>query len=101
LLSRTTRMHGTIWRRIRTKHAESYRIAALVRLWREARPLPSNVSAGTAAGLLLSARILPETWFNNLFFWLLIKTRARRIVRGELQTGGMPENGVASAPKVP
>jgi hypothetical protein len=101
LMSRTTRMHGTIWRGIRTRHPELYRIAALVRLWRETRPLPSYVSAGTAAGLLLSARILPETWFNNLFFWLLIRTRARRIERGELRTGGMPENGVASAPKTP
>jgi glycosyltransferase involved in cell wall biosynthesis len=88
LLSRTTRMHGTIWRGIRTKHAELYRIAALVRLWRQTRPMRSNVSAGTAAGLLLSASLLPETWFNNLFFWLLLKTRARRIDRGELQTGG-------------
>ncbi len=94
LLSRTTRMHGTIWRRIRTKHAELYRIPALVQLWRETRQKPCNISAGSAVGLLFSARFLPETWFNNLFFWLLIKTRARRIDRGELQTGGTPENSV-------
>jgi hypothetical protein len=99
LMSRTTRMHGTIWRRIRTKHAELYRSAALVRLWRETRPMLSNVSAGTAVGLLVSARFLPESWFNNLFFWLLARTRARRIDRGELQTGGKPENGVASGPE--
>jgi glycosyltransferase involved in cell wall biosynthesis len=101
LLSRATRMHGTIWRHIRTRHADLYRIAALVQLWRATRATPCKVSAGTAAGLLLSAKLLPEIWFNNLFFWLLIKTRARRIERGELQTGGMPENGVASAPKAP
>jgi glycosyltransferase involved in cell wall biosynthesis len=92
LMSRATRMHGTIWRHIRTRHADLYRIAALVRLWRETRTMPSKVSAGTAAGLLFLARLLPETWFNNLFFWFLIKTRARRIERGTLQAGGISPN---------
>jgi len=101
LMSRSTRMHGTIWRHIRTKHADLYRIGALVRLWRETRTMPSNISAGTAAGLLLSAKVLPETWFNNLFFWLLIKTRTRRIERGQLQAGGVPANGPASRPESP
>jgi len=99
LLSRATRMHGTIWRHIRTRHADLYRMTALVRLWRETRKMPSRISAGTAAGLLLSARLLPEAWFNNLFFWLLIRTRTRRIDRGELQAGGMPANGAASRPE--
>jgi hypothetical protein len=83
-------MHGTIWRHIRTRHADLYRIAALVQLWRETRTMRSTISAGTAGGLLLSARLLPEAWFNNLFFWLLIKTRAQRIESGELQAGEMP-----------
>jgi glycosyltransferase involved in cell wall biosynthesis len=95
LMSRATRMHGTIWRHIRTKHADLYRMAALVRLWRETRTMPSKISAGAAAGLLISARFLPESWFNNLFFRLLIKTRARRIDRGELQAGGNAANGPA------
>jgi glycosyltransferase involved in cell wall biosynthesis len=98
LLSRTTRMHGTMWRHIRTRHADLYRIAALVQLWRATRGAPSKVSAATAAGLLLAAKLLPETWFNNRFFWLLVRTRARRIDRGELQAGAMPANGAASRP---
>jgi glycosyltransferase involved in cell wall biosynthesis len=101
LMSRATRMHGTIWRHIRTRHADLYRIAALVQLWRETRTMPSTISAGTAAGLLLSARLLPETWFNNLFFWLLIKTRAQRIESGELQAGGMSGHGPDSSPEAP
>ena len=99
LLSHATRMHGTIWRHIRTKHANLYRIAALAQLWRATRARPSKVSAGKAAGLLLSAKLLPETWFNSLFFWLLIKTRTRRVNRGELRAGGMPVNGAASRPE--
>ena len=101
LLSRAMRMHGTIWRHIRTRHADLYRIAALVQLWRETRTMPSTISAGTAGGLLLSARLLPEAWFNNLFFWLLIKTRAQRIESGELQAGGMSDHGPASRPEAP
>jgi len=85
LLSHATRMHGTIWRHIRSQHADLYRPAALVRLWCATRGQPSSVSAATAAGLLLAAKLLPESWFNTLFFWLLTRTRARRIARGELQ----------------
>jgi hypothetical protein len=76
-----------------------YRIGALVRLWRETRATPSKVSAGTAAGLLISAKLLPEAWFNNLFFWLLVRTRSRRIGRGELQAGGLPAKGTVSRPE--
>jgi GT2 family glycosyltransferase len=101
LLSRTTRMHGTIWRSIRARHADLYRLMALVRLWRATRAMRSAVSAGAAAGLLLSARLLPEAWFNYLFFWLLVRTRARRIVRGTLQAGGLPAQRAASRPEVP
>ena len=101
LLSRATRMHGTIWRHIRVRHADLYRATALVRLWRATRGLPSKVSAGTAAGLLLAARLLPERWFNTLFFWLLVRARARRIDRGELQAGVVPASGTASRPEAP
>jgi hypothetical protein len=78
------------------RHADLYRIAALVQLWRETRTMPSKISAATAAGLLLAARLFPEAWFNKLFFWLLIKTRARRIDRGELQAGEVRADGAAS-----
>jgi glycosyltransferase involved in cell wall biosynthesis len=99
LMSQTTRMHGTIWRRVRTKHADLYRMAALVRSWRASRAMPAKVSAGTAAGLLIAAKLLPEAWFNNLFFWLLVRTRSRRIGRGELQAGGLPAKGTVSRPE--
>jgi hypothetical protein len=101
LLSRTTRMHGTLWQTIRARHADLYRFAALARLWRATRAVPSTVSVGTAAGLLLAAKLLPETWFNNLFFRLLARTRARRIARGELQAGSMPGHGAASHAEAP
>jgi glycosyltransferase involved in cell wall biosynthesis len=97
LLSHATRMHGTIWRHIRERHADLYRPLALVRQWRATRGQPSRVSGVTAAGLLLAAKLLPESWFNALFFWLLTWTRARRLDRGELKAG--EAGGVASHPE--
>jgi glycosyltransferase involved in cell wall biosynthesis len=87
LLSRTARMHGTIWRYIRTKHADLYRIGALMALWRETRTAPARISAPIAAGLLGAARLLPDAWFNGLFYRVLVGARARRVVRGELRAG--------------
>jgi hypothetical protein len=97
LLSHATRMHGTIWRHIRERHAALYRPRALLRLWHATRRQPSRVSAATAVSLLLAAKLLPESWFNTLFFWLLARTRARRLDRGELQAG--EAGGVASRPE--
>lgn len=93
LMGHATRMHGTLWRRIRAKHADLYRIAALARLWRATREPRAKIPAAAAVGLLAAAKMLPESWFNNLFFWLLIKARARRIDRGELTQGQVHANG--------
>jgi glycosyltransferase involved in cell wall biosynthesis len=101
LMSYAARMHGTNWRRIRNRHADLYRIGALVQLWRATRTTPSKMSAGKAAALLLSAKFVPEAWFNELFYWLLTKARERRIGRDEVRTGGIPASGAASRPKAP
>jgi len=84
-MSHAARMHGTIWRHIRTKHRDLYRIPALVALWRTTQQSPSKVSPLRAAALLGSAKLLPEAWFNSLFQRLLTATRARRVGRGEYQ----------------
>jgi len=83
LMSRTARRHGTIWRYIRGKHGELYRLPALVAAWRANRAVPSKIAPLKAAGLLGMAKLLPESWFNRLFYRLLVATRARRVDRGE------------------
>lgn len=85
LMSRAARRHGTIWRYIRTKHADLYRLPALIAAWRTNRAVPSKVAPLKAAGLLGLAKLLPEPWFNDLFYRLLVATRARRVERGEYQ----------------
>jgi len=85
LMSRTARRHGTIWRYIRAKHADLYRLPALLAAWRSNRETPGKIAPLTAAGLLGMAMLLPESWFNHLFYRLLTATRARRVERGEYQ----------------
>jgi glycosyltransferase involved in cell wall biosynthesis len=86
LLSHSSRMHGTIWRHIREKHADLYRLPALMAAWRASRRGRSGVSLPAAAGLLVLAKILPESWFNAMFYRLHATVRARRIGRGELRS---------------
>ena len=85
LMSRTARRHGTIWRYIRAKHRDLYRLPALVAAWRSSRAAPGKIAPLTAAGLLGLAKLLPESWFNRLFYRLLAFNRARRVERGEYQ----------------
>jgi glycosyltransferase involved in cell wall biosynthesis len=83
LMSRTARRHGTIWRYIRAKHRDLYRLPALVAAWRSNRATPGKIAPLKAAGLLGLAKLLPESWFNRLFYRLLGFSRARRVERGE------------------
>ena len=87
LMSRAARRHGTIWRYIRTKHPDLYRLSALIAAWRSNRALPGKVAPLKAAGLLGLAKLLPEPWFNDLFYRTLVTTRARRVQRGDYQSG--------------
>lgn len=83
LLSKSARMQATIWRRIRDRNPELYRIGALIRTWRESRPSWFSTLRGFA--LLAMATVLPESWCNNLFFRLNMFMRRRRIAQGELR----------------
>ena len=88
LLSRDARMHGTLWRHIRQKHADLYRLAPLITLWRTTGgATPRRVSPLTASGLLGLAKLLPEAWLNTVLFRLLDISRNRKVARRELQAG--------------
>jgi glycosyltransferase involved in cell wall biosynthesis len=85
LMSHSARRHGTIWRYIRTKHRDLYRTSALLAAWRANRATPGEIAPLKAVGLLGLAKLLPEPWFNDLFYRLLVATRAHRIERGAYQ----------------
>lgn len=80
-----SRLHGTMWRYIRGKHPDLYRIPALVKLWRESRSDSPAVSPFAAAGLLGLAKLLPQAWFNDLFHRAMLAERSRRASRGEFR----------------
>jgi glycosyltransferase involved in cell wall biosynthesis len=75
LVSLSARMHGTIWRYIRKKYRDEYRISALYTRWREQRSISSAVRA---AGLLLLATALPLRWFDWIFYRLLVAAHRRQ-----------------------
>ena len=82
LLSKSARIQGALWRQIRTRHGNLYRLSALVTRWRATN---SNwLSALRAAVLLTTAKLLPERWFNKLYFQLIMLARKWRIARGRL-----------------
>ncbi len=83
LLSKSARMQATIWRRIRDRNPELYRLSNLIRTWRESRP--SWFSTLRAIVLYTLAALLPESWCNKLFFRLNMFMRRRRIAQGELR----------------
>ncbi|HWV40178.1 glycosyltransferase family A protein [Pseudorhodoplanes sp.] len=86
LLSQSARMQGTVWRQIRSKHRDLYRLPALALLLREkSRGVRSTLSA---ACLLGAAKVLPDAWFDALFFRLMMTVRAARIRRGHLGSPG-------------
>jgi glycosyltransferase involved in cell wall biosynthesis len=66
MMARSSRMHGALWRQIRTRHAESYRIPELLRLWWSTRRDRGKIGLPVALGLLTIAKVLPEAWFNGL-----------------------------------
>jgi glycosyltransferase involved in cell wall biosynthesis len=81
LLSKSAHLQGTIWRYIRTQHPDLYRPSAL---WRRLRSStfawPSVLIPGA---LIAAAKILPDRWFDALFFRLMMMSRALRAARGQ------------------
>lgn len=75
LVSLSARMHGTIWRFVRHKYREHYRIPALITRWRRNGSL---ASAFRAAGLLFLAAALPSSWFDRIFYAILIAAHRRQ-----------------------
>ncbi|MCC7251529.1 glycosyltransferase family A protein [Hyphomicrobium sp.] len=74
LLQKSARRHGELWRRIRNKHPQAYRLSRLMQLRRESGP--GKVSLTVAAALLTSALLLPDRIFGALFHRALA-SRAR------------------------
>jgi glycosyltransferase involved in cell wall biosynthesis len=95
LMRRSARMYASLWRHIRGNHRELYRPKALFALWRSTRKSRHRVSLPVACGLLLFARLVPDAWFNVVFYRAMLADRARQVARGALRPG-VPDSGRSS-----
>jgi len=63
----TKQLYAKLWREIRTRHAESYRVAAMTRLWLRSRDGSGRIPLWKGLTGYLLALILPDNAFNELF----------------------------------
>lgn len=66
LLGRSTALHSRLWRSIREKHAVTYRLPVMIRLWWNTRDGTGRVSLVRGLCQYAAACLLPDAWFDNL-----------------------------------
>ncbi len=77
LLRLSAKMHAELWRRMREKHSDIYRLSSVIRLWWTTRHIPGELRLMKAISLLTAATLLPDAWFNALIH----KVRAIKMAR--------------------
>lgn len=82
LLRLSSRMHAELWRHIRVKHRDIYRLPALIRLWWATRNIPGDLRLTRAINLLIMAALLPDAWFSALIH----RVRAFKMARPPIPT---------------
>ncbi len=76
LMSRSGRVHATLWRRIRDLHPDLYRWDWLVRHCGKSHPARRLLRLASAAVLLTAGRVVPVAVMNRLhYLWLQGKRR--------------------------
>jgi glycosyltransferase involved in cell wall biosynthesis len=73
------RLHAKLWRSIRTKHADSYRLPAIFRLWWNSRDGSGDIPLWKGLAAYILAHLMPDAWFSRLIAGLRNRThRGRR-----------------------
>jgi glycosyltransferase involved in cell wall biosynthesis len=89
LLGTATRVHGKLWRYIRTKHADAYRMPSILRLWWATRNEKKHITLGKALAAYALALLLPDSWFNRL---VVSRRRWRLVTEPYTEPGLNPGN---------
>lgn len=79
------RLHAKLWRTIRHKHADSYRLTAMLRLWMTSRDGTGAIPLWKGFAAYLLAHLLPDRWFS----WLVAELRGRADEGPRLNAGGV------------
>ena len=82
LMRLSSRMHAQLWRRIRLKHQDCYRLPVLIRLWWTTRHIPGDLRLTRAFNLLMMATVLPDAWFSALIH----RVRTFKMARSQTPT---------------
>lgn len=66
LLGQSSRVHGKLWRYMRRKHRDAYRLPSILRLWWKTRARPGRVSLAKGLAALTLAVLLPDRAYSAL-----------------------------------
>lgn len=83
MMSHSSSRHAALWRKIRTKHRDLYRLSNLIRLYRESRRRPGLASLLRTFGALALTNILPDAWFSAIIHSM----RSRRLAASNNNIG--------------
>jgi glycosyltransferase involved in cell wall biosynthesis len=77
-LSRTSgvnanRLHAKLWRTIRRKHADSYHLLAMLRLWAASQDGGGRIALWKGLAAYVLAQFLPDAWYSLL----IVRWRSR------------------------
>jgi GT2 family glycosyltransferase len=75
MMSHSSSRHAALWRKIRTKHRNLYRLSNLIRLFRESRRGLAEASLLRTFGAMVLTNILPDAWFSAIIHFM----RSRRL----------------------
>ena len=95
LIGHSSRMHAALWRRIRNKHREFYRVSNIVRKYWENRTTRTEISVLRPLIALLLTSVLPDTWYNKVIRYI----RSNRMLR-YMKSGGPIVRGTAIRPDI-
>lgn len=90
MMSHSSSRHAALWRKIRTKHRDLYRLSNLIRLYRESRRRPGLASLLRTFGALALTNVLPDAWFSAIIHSM----RSRRLAASSTNVG-TPTPGAA------
>jgi hypothetical protein len=75
MMSHSSQRHAALWRKIRGKHRDLYRLSNLIRLYRASPRGPSEASLMRTFGALFLTKVLPDAWFSAVIHSM----RSRRL----------------------
>lgn len=66
MFGRSTELHSRLWRDMREKHKDAYRIPAMIRLWQRTRDGSGRISLMRGLSQYIAAQLLPDAWFSGV-----------------------------------